>query len=389
MEFIPYALPMIGQEEIAEVVDTLESGWLTTGKKTKDFETQLADYIGAEFALAVNSATAGLHLALEALGVGPGDKVITTVHTFTATAEVIRYLGADPIFVDIEGDSFNIDVDEVESAIEAHENVKVIIPVHYAGQAANIDRLMLIAKKHGIKILEDAAHALPATHNSKKVGTMGDITVFSFYAIKTITTGEGGMIVTYNSEYRDRMSCMRLHGISRDVFDRFTSKKPSWHYNVVAPGYKYNLTDIASSIGMHQLKKADILKDRREAIAQAYNEGFAGLPLKTPYLVNPEDVHSWHLYVVQLDLDSLTISRDRFIELMAESGIGTSVHYIPLHRHPYWKENYKLDARRFPKSEYAYNRIVSLPNYPKMSDEQVERVIKTVRSILVENMKGG
>ncbi|WP_286259765.1 DegT/DnrJ/EryC1/StrS family aminotransferase [Pseudoalteromonas apostichopi] len=387
MEFIPYALPMLGKEEISEVVDTLESGWLTTGQKTKDFETQFASYVGADFALAVNSATAGLHLALEALGVGPGDKVITTVHTFTATAEVIRYLGADPVFVDIEGDSFNIDVDEVKRAIEEYDNVKVIIPVHYAGQAANIDKLMDIAKQYGIKILEDAAHALPTTHNGKMVGTMGDITVFSFYANKTITTGEGGMIVTNNPEYKDRMSCMRLHGISRDVFDRFTSKKPSWHYSVVAPGYKYNLTDIASSIGIHQLKKADALKDRREVIAKAYNNGFKDLPIKTPHVVNPEDVHSWHLYVVQLDLESLTISRERFIELMSEAGIGTSVHYIPLHRQPYWKENYDLDARLFPKSEHAYSRIVSLPNYPKMSDGQVERVIEAVKTILMENIK--
>lgn len=387
MEFIPYSLPLIGKEEIAEVVDTLESGWLTTGKKTKDFESQFAEFVGADYALAVNSATAGLHLALEALGVGPGDKVITTVHTFTATAEVIRYLGADPVFVDIEGDSFNIDTEEVEKAISRHNNVKVIIPVHYAGQAANIDKLISIANRYNIKILEDAAHALPTTHNGKMIGTIGDITVFSFYANKTITTGEGGMIVTNNSAYKERMSCMRLHGISRDVFDRFTSTKPSWHYSVVAPGYKYNLTDIASSVGIHQLKRANFLRERREEIALSYNKAFKGLPIKTPYIVNQSDVHSWHLYVIQLDLDVLKITRDIFIELMAESGIGTSVHYIPLHRHPYWRDNYSLKSINFPKSENAYNRIVSLPNYPKMTDSQVKKVINTVSSILLDNEK--
>ena len=333
----------------------------------------------------MNSATAGLHLGLEALGVGPGDKVITTVHTFTATAEVIRYLGADPIFVDIEGDSFNIDCDEIEKALIAHPEVKVIMPVHYAGQSADMTRIMALAEKYNVKVLEDAAHAVPSTHNGKLIGTFGDITVYSFYANKTITTGEGGMVVTNSDEYAKRIGCMRLHGISKDVFDRFTSTKPSWHYEVVAPGFKYNMTDIAASIGIHQLKKAWQLQERRKEIAYKYNDAFSELPIITPLIVNEDDVHSWHLYVLQLNLDELDIGRDKFIEILAEKGIGTSVHYIPLHFHPYWQETYNLKETDFPRSSKAFTRIVSLPNYPKMTDEQVSKVIDVVRDVIMEN----
>jgi dTDP-4-amino-4,6-dideoxygalactose transaminase len=384
MNFIPYALPQVGEEEINEVVNTIRSGWLTTGAKTKQFEQEFAEFVGTKYALAVNSATAGLHLGLEALGVGPGDKVITTVHTFTATAEVIRYLGADPIFVDIEGDSFNIDCDAIEEAIIANEGVKVIMPVHYAGQSVDMTRIMSLADKYNLKVLEDAAHALPCTHNGKLIGTYGDITVYSFYANKTITTGEGGMLVTNNEEYAKRVSCMRLHGISKDVFDRFTSTKPSWHYEVVAPGFKYNMTDIAASIGIHQLRKAWDLQQRRQEIAEKYTEAFKNLPVITPLVVNENDVHSWHLYVIQLKLENLTINRDRFIEILAEKGIGTSVHYIPLHFHPYWRDNYKLNENDFPKSSAVFNRIVSLPNYSKMTDEQVDKVITIVTEVLME-----
>jgi dTDP-4-amino-4,6-dideoxygalactose transaminase len=385
MSFIPYALPFTDDDEINEVIDTIRSGWLTTGPKTKKFEVDFSAYLGVKHSLAVNSATAGLHLALEALGVGPGDKVITTVHTFTATAEVIRYLGADPLFVDIDGDSFNIDCDQIEEALKQHPDVKVIMPVHYAGQAANMTRILELAKKFNVKVLEDAAHALPTTHNGQLVGTFGDITVFSFYANKTITTGEGGMIVTNNNEYASRMSCMRLHGISRDVFDRFRSTKPAWHYEVIAPGFKYNLTDIASSIGIHQLKKANHLQERRQLIAEKYNAAFAELPVITPFESITSDMHSWHLYVLQLKLDKLSISRERFIELMAESGIGTSVHYIPLHFQPYWRDTYNLIESDYPRSTSIYEKIVSLPNYPKMTDAEVEYVIMTVTELLLGN----
>jgi len=385
MSFIPYALPLTGDEEIAEVVDTIQSGWLTTGPKTKKFETNFTKFVGVKYALAVNSATAGLHLGLEALGVGPGDKVITTVHTFTATAEVIRYLGADPVFVDIEGDSFNIDCDAIEKALITHPEVKVILPVHYAGQSANMTRIMKLAKQYNVKVMEDAAHAIPTTHNNKVIGTFGDITVYSFYANKTITTGEGGMVVTNNDEYAKRIGCMRLHGISKDVFDRFTSTKPSWHYEVIAPGFKYNMTDIAASLGIHQLKKAWKLQERRQEIAYRYNNEFSNIPLKVPLIVNKDDVHSWHLYVIQLDLEAISISRERFIDILAEKGVGTSVHYIPLHFHPYWKDAYDLKETDFPISTNIFSRIVSLPNYPKMTDEQVDKVISVVKSVLLEH----
>jgi dTDP-4-amino-4,6-dideoxygalactose transaminase len=387
MAFIPYALPLIGEEEIKEVVDTIRSGWLTTGPKAKQFEKKFSEFVGSKYALAVNSATAGLHLGLEALGVGPGDKVITTVHTFTATAEVIRYLGADPIFVDIEGDSFNLDCDAVETALKENPKVKVIIPVHYAGQAVNMTRIMELAKQYNVKVMEDAAHALPTTHNGQMIGTIADITVFSFYANKTITTGEGGMIVTNNEDYVKRISCMRLHGISKDVFDRFTSTKPSWHYQVVAPGFKYNMTDVAAAMGIHQLKKANVLQQRRQNIAEKYNNAFSDLPLTTPFITNTDDIHSWHLYVIQLHTDKLSIDRDEFIKVMAANGIGTSVHYIPLHMHPYWQDNYNLVESDFPKSTEAFYRIVSLPNYPKMTDGEVQIVIDTVSSILMEYKK--
>lgn len=255
-EFLPFALPDTGEEEIAEVVDSIRSGWLTTGPKTKRFEQEFAGFIGNGVeAVAVNSATAGLHLALEAIGVCPGDEVITTPYTFTATAEVIRYLGADPVFVDIDPATFNIDPARIEAAVTPR--TKAIIPVHFAGLACDMESILAIARKHGLKVVEDAAHALPATCSGKLVGTMeSDATVYSFYATKTITTGEGGMIVTRDPETAARCRTMRLHGISRDAFDRYTSTKPSWYYEVVAPGFKYNMTDIAASLGIHQLKKA-------------------------------------------------------------------------------------------------------------------------------------
>ena len=256
-QFLPFALPDIGEDEISEVLDSLRSGWLTTGPKTKRFEGEFATFIGSGCkAIAVNSATAGLHLALEAVGIGPGDEVITTPYTFTATAEVVRYLGADPVLVDIDQQTMNINPELIESVITPR--TKAIIPVHFAGLACDMEAMLTIARRHGLKVIEDAAHALPSTCNSRLIGSLeSDATVFSFYATKTITTGEGGMIVTRNPEIAKRCQIMRLHGISRDAFDRYTSTKPSWYYEVVAPGYKYNMTDIAASLGIHQLKKAE------------------------------------------------------------------------------------------------------------------------------------
>ena len=382
LPFLPFALPEIGEEEIAEVVDTLRSGWVTTGPKAKRFEEDFVEFLGdsALQALAVNSATAGLHLALEALGIGPGDEVITTTHTFTATAEVARYLGADVVLVDIDPDTLCIDPKLVEAAVTPR--TKAILPVHYAGLAADMPALLAIAKRHGLKVVEDAAHALPTTCGGRLVGTLdSDVTVFSFYANKTITTGEGGMVVTRDAALAQRMRTMRLHGMSRDAFDRFTAKVPSWYYEIVAPGFKYNLTDIAAALGIHQLKRAREFQVQRERLANAYDAALAGLPVITPPRALPGDQHAWHLYVLRL-ADDAKIGRDALIEQLFAAGIGCSVHYIPLHLQPYWRDRYGLTPQQFPHSQLAYERMVSLPLYTRMSDADVRRVIAAVRVAL-------
>jgi len=385
-DFLPFALPDIGEEEINEVATCLRTGWLTTGPKTAQFEQAFSEYLQVPHSLAVNSGTSGLHLSLEAVRIVPGDKVITTPYTFTATAEVIRYLGADPVFVDIEPETFNIDPVQAEAKIISLKSeglsLKAIIPVHFGGQACEMDSILEVARHYGLKVIEDAAHALPSTYHGNKIGTLGDVTVFSFYATKPLATGEGGMVVTNSEEIADRIKIMRLHGINRDVWDRYTSKKPNWYYEVVAPGFKYNLPDIMAAIGIHQLKKVERFQKRRKEIARRYTEAFVDLPLRTPHVVRPEDTHAWHLYVIQLELKNLNISRDDFIEKMAEKGIGTSVHFIPLHLHPYWRDRYKLSPDDYPNALHAYERAVSLPIYSKMTDADQSCVIDTVRKIL-------
>jgi len=382
LPFIPFALPDIGDDEIAEVVDTLRSGWITTGPKTRRFEEDFSAYLGDPglHSMAVNSATAGLHLALEALGIGPGDEVITTTHTFTATAEVVRYLGADVVLVDIDPTTLCIDVAAVEAAITPR--TKAVIPVHYAGLAADMAALLPLARRHGLKVVEDAAHALPTTCGGQLVGTLGsDVTVFSFYANKTMTTGEGGMVVTRDAAIAKRVQVMRLHGINRDAFDRFTAKAPSWYYEIVAPGFKYNLTDIASAMGIHQLRRSRGFQATRAAIAARYDEAFADLPVITPPLPASGDTHAWHLYVLRL-AEGAKLTRDGLIDGLYAAGIGCSVHYIPLHLQPYWRERYALTPERFPHSQHAYERMLSLPLYTRMDDSQIERVIAAVRALL-------
>lgn len=376
--FLPFALPEIGEEEIAEVVQTLRSGWVTTGPKVNQFEADFVDYLGGGLeAISVNSATAGLHLGLEALGIGPGDEVITTTHTFTATAEIIRYLGADPVFVDVDADTLCIDVDAVARAITPA--TRAIIPVHFAGRSADMTQLLSLAQQHGLKVMEDAAHALPTTCDGALIGTLAsDVTVFSFYANKTITTGEGGMLVTRDPEIAKRARVMRLHGINRDAFDRFTSKAPSWFYEIVAPGYKYNMTDTAASLGIHQLKKANVFQKRRAYIASLYDESLAGLPIIRPPHAASGDLHSWHLYVIQL-ADEASVARDVFIERLFDQGIGCSVHYIPLHLQPYWRDTFRLTPEMFPVSQRIYERTISLPIYSRMDNASVARVVDAVK----------
>lgn len=389
LPFLPFALPEIGEEEIQEVTACLRSGWLTTGPKTRQFETDFETLLNGKrlpgqapvSAVAVNSATAGLHLALEALGIGPGDEVIVPTHTFTATAEVVRYMGADPVFVDVLPGSLNIDPALVKKAITP--KTRMIMPVHFAGLAAPMTEIIQIAKQHGLKVVEDAAHALPTVlEDGQWIGNLDtDATVFSFYANKTMTTGEGGMLVSRHPEVVKRVKTMRLHGINRDVFDRFTAKTPSWYYEVVAPGFKYNLTDIASAMGIHQLKKAMAFQQRRQAIAQVYQEEFADLPVVLPHTADEGGLHSWHLYVLRLS-DECKLSRDEFVEKLYAQAIGCSVHYIPLHLHPYWRDTYGLSAANFPVSQKAYERMVSIPLYSKMTDADVARVVQTIRGAL-------
>ena len=380
-DFLPFARPEIGENEISEVIDSLRSGWITTGPKVHKFERAFSSFLGGGVeAVAVSSATAGLHLALEALNIGPGDEVITTTHTFTATAEVIRYLGADPVLVDITADSLCMNPSMLESVINS--KTRAIIPVHFGGRAAEMDEIFSLASMHDLYVVEDAAHALPATSNNLLIGNLdSDATVFSFYANKTMTTGEGGMLVTRNPEIARRARVMRLHGISRDAFDRYTSISPGWFYEVVAPGFKYNMTDIEAALGIHQLSNILIFHEKRARIAGLYDEAFSDLPIILPPKPLAGEIHAWHLYVIQLGPD-VSINRNEFINRMYEQGVGCSVHYIPLHLHPYWRDTYDLSPDMFPVSQSVYESSVSLPIYSKMSDEDVNRVISAVKAII-------
>jgi dTDP-4-amino-4,6-dideoxygalactose transaminase len=370
------------EDEINEVVHSLRSGWLTTGPKTRRFEKDFSEFLGGRReALVVNSATAGLHLALEALGVGSGDEVITTTYTFTSSAEIIRYLGADPVFTDIIPETLNMDPSLVEKAITPR--TKAIIPVHVAGLPCDMDPLLAIRDKYGIPIVEDAAHSFPSYYRGRMIGTLPtDIAVFSFYATKTITTGEGGMVVTADGDLAARCRIMRLHGIDRDAFDRYTSDKPAWYYEIVAPGFKYNMTDVAASIGIHQLKKAHEFKRKRRSISLRYLEAFKDLPVVLPKDGESPEDHAWHLFVLRLDEKRTTLTRDEFIGAMAREGIGCSVHFIPLHLQPYWRDTYRLTPEQFPAATAEYKKTVSLPIYTKMTDGDVERVICAVRKLL-------
>jgi dTDP-4-amino-4,6-dideoxygalactose transaminase len=380
--FLPFALPEIGEEEINEVVDSLRSGWVTTGPKVKKFEEQFTEFLGDASlqSISVNSATSGLHLALEALGVGPGDEVIVPDYTFTATAEVVRYLGATPVFVDIDSATFNMSAESFAAAIT--DKTKVVMPVHFAGLACDMDAIIKVSKAHGIRIVEDAAHALPTHYNGKLIGTLdSDFTVFSFYANKTMTTGEGGMVVTRDAELAKRCRIMRLHGISRDAFDRYTTTKPAWFYEIVAPGFKYNMPDIAAAIGIHQLKRLPAFQLKRNDMAGFYNQELSGLPLVLPALLGNGSEHAWHLYPVRIKAEA-GIARDAFIQKMADEGIGCSVHFIPLHLQPYWRDTYSLTPEMFPNANAAYEMEVSLPLYTKMTHSDQQRVVSAVKKVL-------
>lgn len=385
---VPYHRPSIGEAEIAEVVDTLRSGWLTTGPKTKRFEAEFAEYAGKSHAVAVNSCTAALHLALEAFGIGPGDRVLVPVFTFAATAEVVRYLGAEPVFVDCRAEDLNLDpaaLAEVYAACEARgERVKAVIPVHYGGQMADMVAVSTFAADRGLRLVEDAAHCCPAflRENAdapwEPVGARSDVAAYSFYANKTITTGEGGMAVTDDADLADRMRIMSLHGMSRDAWMRFTAKG-SAHYDIVAPGYKYNLTDLAAAIGIHQLARADELHAERTRLADRYAELLAGVREVKALSRNPDRIHSWHLFVVRIDREKSARTRDEVAAFLKERGIGSSIHWRPLHLQTYYRERCGHREGDFPVAEAAFEEILSLPLYPGMGDERVDAVVATLK----------
>lgn len=381
--FIPFSRPSIGTEEEAAVIDVLRSGWLTTAERTLRFEDEFATFVGAKHAIALCSGTAGLHLALEAIGIRPGDRVVTTPYTFTATAEVIRYLGADPLFVDIEPDSYNIDPERVAEAL-GDERVKAVIPVHLGGDICRIERLLELTGKRGIPIIEDSAHAFPSRTDWGYAGTAGVAGMYSFYANKTITTGEGGMIVTDDDELAKRIRVMRLHGIDRTIWDRYTQTEVvpearSWEYDVVAPGFKYNMPDTAAAIGLVQLKRAEELLENRRTIALRYIENLQDCD----FLECPRDTrgHAWHLFLILLKLETLEIGRDQFIDALTERGIGTSVHYKPLHLMSYYRDRYSLLPESYPNAIARYSRVISLPIYPGLSIGDTDTIVAAIREI--------
>jgi len=379
---IPFFQPDITQSEIEAVSRVLRSGWLTSGPETQVFEEEFASFIGGPVeAVAVNSCTAGLHLALEALSIGPGDEVLVPDITFTATAEVVRYMGAEVVLVDIDPTTLNLNLDGAADAITSR--TKAIIVVHIAGLSADLQGVSDLASRHGLKVIEDAAHALPTTFDGNQIGRPGysDATVFSFYANKTVTTGEGGMVVSSNQELLERCRILRSHGIDRDVHNRFTSECSKWQYDVVAPGFKYNLTDIASALGRVQLRKCYELQSDRALSVQKYDSGLGDLPLRLPPRPKGNDLHAWHLYVIQLTRDA-PISRGDLARFFDQRQIGYSVHYTPLHRLKYWRERYDTSDVKFPHAMEYFENCLTLPLYPKMPESSIQRVIDTVREAM-------
>ncbi len=374
-EFLPFALPDIGEQEIQAVVSAMRSGWLSSGPEMVRFEADFAEFLGGDVhAVALNSATAGLHLALEALGIGPGDEVLVPTWTFTSTAEVVRYLGAEPVFVDVDPVTLNIDLAHAETLISSR--TAAVMPVHFAGLPVATSAIAKFSATHGLAVVEDAAHAFPAQSEGVTVGAASSsATVFSFYATKTMTTGEGGMLVTPDAGVAQRARTMRLHGISRDAFDRYRSSAPSWRYEVVAPGHKYNLTDPAAAMGRVQLSRATAMRDRRAEIAGIYREALADTDLQLPAEAPDESGHAWHLFVIRLADGP---QRDEFIAGMSALGVGTSVHFIPLHMQPYWRDRCQLENQDFPVASAEFGRVVSLPIFSSMTNAQVDRVLRSV-----------
>ena len=383
-DFLQFHKPFISEEEVDEIVDTVRSGWIGMGPKTIRFENNFSEYIGVNKSVAVSSWTAAGHLTLEAFGLKAGDEVIVPTMTFPATAEIVCYFGAKPVFVDVEEDTLNISIEALEKAITP--KTKVIIPVHYAGQPCDLDEVHEIARKYNLKVLEDAAHALPALYKGKKIGTISDVTCFSFYATKTLSTGEGGMICTNDEEIAERCTIMRLHGINRDAWKRHT-ESGSWYYEVVALGYKYNFTDLQASLGLPQLKKVDAMWESRKRIAAKYTEALKDLDTIQLLTLKPDRESSLHLFPIRLHLDRLTKNRAQIINEFRNLNIGVGVHFMPVHQHLYYNESFNLRDEDYPVATTAFPRLISLPIYPGMKDENVDKVIDTLIDMLTKFKK--
>lgn len=379
LDRVPFHRAAVGEEEIAALAEVIRSGWLTMGPKTIQFEEEFARYVNAPHAVAVSSCTAALHLALDAIGLQPGEEVLLPTMTFTATAEVVTYLGGRPVLVDIDPVTLNIDPLDAERRIT--DRTRAIIPVHLAGHPCNMGAIHALASKHNLRVIEDAAHALPACYCGSTIGSLSEFTAFSFYATKTLTTGEGGMVTTANADAANRMRMMRLHGIEKDGWKRYTAEG-SWYYEVHEAGFKYNFSDLQAALGLVQLKKCDPMRQAREAIAERYTAAFERFDaLESPTLLR-NCASSWHLYILRLHQDKLVIDRNKFIEELGKSGVGASVHFIPLHLQPYYQRAYGYRAGDFPAAEAQYSRSLSLPIYPAMQPEDVEHVISAVAKIL-------
>ena len=375
---IPFHRAAVGEEEIAAITEVIRSGWLTMGPKTVEFEARFASYIGAPHAIAVSSGTAALHLALDAVGIQPGDEVLIPATTFTATGEVVKYLGARPVIVDIEPQTMNIDV--LDAAAKVTQRTRAIIPVHLAGLPCDMNEIQSLARAHRLYVIEDAAHALPSSYNGRAIGNISELTAFSFYATKTLTTGEGGMLTTGDADYAKRIRLMRLHGIAGDAWKRY-AHNGSWYYEVVEAGYKYNLTDLQAALGLVQLTKCDALRDARAEIAERYNDAFGQIPALELPAAPPDRESSWHLYILRLNLERLKIDRNAFVNELRSRGIGTSVHFIPLNLHPFYQTAYGYRPGDCPVAEAEFARCISLPIYPTMDEAAVRQVIDAVSEV--------
>ncbi|MFZ0039153.1 MAG: DegT/DnrJ/EryC1/StrS family aminotransferase [Candidatus Acidiferrales bacterium] len=378
---IPFHRPAVGEDEVQAVANVIRSGMLTMGPRTLEFEKCFEDYVGAQHAVAVSSGTAALHLALEAAGIGPGDEVLVPTTTFTATAQAVAHTGARPVFCDIDSATLNMDPGDVRRRITAA--TRAILPVHLGGNPCEMTEILEIARQRNLSVIEDAAHALPSRYSGKLVGSISEFTCFSFYATKTLTTGEGGMITTDNEDAAGRMRLMRLHGIDRSG-GNLSDNDGSWNYSIREAGYKYNFTDIQAALGIVQLAKCDAMRDARSRIARRYSEAFGAIDALEAPVVRENCESSWHLYILRLHLERFSADRDAFIDRMSEKGVTCSVHFIPLHLQDYYQRAYGYRAGDFPRAEAEFRRCVSLPIYPNLSGEEVEFIIDAVKETVAE-----